>query len=302
LIRAAVLVAWLVLAGTAPVRGAAPAQPGPTPTPTPTSAAPLADAASAAAQPEDEAAADEDPRSLVIFNLRMQHVELGNGNSTDLLLLRRDAAIPSRRKGVRLATLRWDLPIGRNYVNGESATGLGDLYFQGLNFRTPTKRVAIGTGLAFQLPTATDDLLGSGKWQVVPTIIPLRLLPRPHALFFTKLQNYVSVAGDDDRRDINYLSVVPTFVKILDRRHAVLFDTEMISDWERDGELRWKSGFLYATRLRGNRALWVKAEAPWGEHRFGEWTLRASIAWRKREGAQSEPAAAPAAPPPPPAQ
>jgi hypothetical protein len=60
----------------------------------------------------------------------------------------------------------------------------------------------------------------------------------------------------------------------------------MISDWERDGELHWKSGLLFATRLRHGRALWVKAEAPWGEHRNAEWTLRASIAWRKRNASE----------------
>src|SRR4029078_2943341 len=115
-------------------------------------------------------------------------------------------------------------------------------------------------------------------------------------LFFTKVQDYVSVAGDDDRRDINYLTVTPTWIKILDRRLAILIDTEMISDWERDGELRWKSGFLYATRLRGRRALWVKVEAPWGEHRAGEWPRRVGAAtapWSGRAARRSRGASEP---------
>ena len=33
------------------------------------------------------------------------------------------------------------------------------------------------SGLAFQLPTATEDQLGAGKWQVAPTLFPLRKLP-----------------------------------------------------------------------------------------------------------------------------
>ena len=80
------------------------------------------------------------------------------------------------------------------------------------------RRLAVGSGLAFQFPTATDDLLGSGKWQVAPTVIPVWMLRRPQGLFFTKVQNYVSVAGDDDRRDINYLTVAPTWIRLLPER------------------------------------------------------------------------------------
>ena len=95
-------------------------------------------------------------------------------------------------------------------------------------------------------------------------------------------------AGDDDRRDVHYLTVTPTFIKLLSRRHALLFDTEGIADWERDDELRWKSGVLYGTRISGRRALWVKLEMPWGEHRAGEWTLRTSIAWRGKKEAPAK--------------
>jgi len=65
-----------------------------------------------------------------------------------------------------------------------------------------------------------------------------------------------------------------------------------VKDWERDGELRWKSGLLFASRLGARRAYWVKLEVPWGEYRLGEWTLRTSIAWRNRQrdrGAETAP-------------
>jgi hypothetical protein len=232
---------------------------------------------------ESDAVEDEDPRSIVFFNLRLQHVELGDGNSIDLALLRRDAAI--RRPGrpnIRFATLRWDLPVGESRFNGREAAGLGDLYFQALNFRDLARGVSLGSGLAFQLPTATDDLLGAGKWQVAPSLFPLVTMREKRALFFTRIQDFISVAGDDDRRDIHQLAVAPTFIKLIDARRAVLFDTEGIADWERDGELSWKSGLLFASRLSGRRAAWVKVEVPWGEHRRGDWTVRASIAWRRQ--------------------
>jgi hypothetical protein len=259
----------------------------------------------AGAQVADENdVADEDPRSLVIFNLRLQHVELEDGNSLDLMLLRRDAAIRrprSWRPGVRLATLRWDLPVGRAHLGGEEFTGLGDLYFQALNVRTPSRKFSLASGLGFQLPTATEDQLGSGKWQVAPTLFPIWTLPAVEGIFFIRAQNFVSVAGDEDRRDVNYLTLTPTLVHRLDARRALLFDTEVVTDWERDGELRWKSGLLFASRLGARRAWWVKLEVPWGEHRFGEWTVRTSVAWRDRKQGQGVPAAPQAPPAQPPA-
>jgi hypothetical protein len=234
---------------------------------------------------DSDAVEDEDPRSIVVFNLRLQHIELGDGNSIDLALLRRDAAI--RRPGrpnLRFATLRWDLPVGQTRINGRDAAGLGDLYFQALNFRDLARGFTLGSGLAFQLPTATDDLLGAGKWQVAPSLYPLVPMRARRALLFARIQDFISVAGDDDRRDIHQLAVAPTFIKLIDGKRAVLFDTEGIADWERGGELSWKSGLLFASRLSGRRAAWVKVELPWGEHRRGEWTVRASIAWRRPSG------------------
>jgi hypothetical protein len=231
---------------------------------------------------EEESVEDEDPRSIVLFNMRLQHVELGDSNSIDLVLFRSDLAVKQpRRPGVDLATLRFDLPVGTAHLQGEEVTGLGDLYFQAINFRNLSRRFSLGSGLAFQLPTATEDQLGAGKWQVAPTLFPLRKLPARRALFFTRIQDFVSVAGDDDRRDVHYLTITPTLIKLLDRKRAVLLDTEAVVDWERDGELSWKSGFLVATRIGQRRAAWVKVEVPWGEHRRGEWTVRASLAWRR---------------------
>jgi hypothetical protein len=249
--------------------------------PPPQPAAPAGGAATAA--DEEEAAADEDPRTIVAFNLRLQHIELGDGNNFDLVLLRRDAVV--RRPGrpnIRLATLRWDLPVGQAHIGGEEAAGLGDLYFQAVNFRDLAPGFSLGSGLAFQFPTATDDFLGAGKWQVAPSFFPVVTMKAKGAIFFARIQDFISVAGDDDRRDIHQLAVAPTFIKLISRRQAVLFDTEAIADWERDGEVSWKSGLLFATRLSGRRAAWIKVEVPWGEHRRGEWTVRASIAWRRR--------------------
>jgi hypothetical protein len=102
-------------------------------------------------------------------------------------------------------------------------------------------------------------------------------------MFFTKFQDFVSFAGDDDRRDVHYLTVNPVYVRFLPSRRFFLIDTEGIADWERGGTIFWKSGLLVGTALRHRRAVWVKLEVPWGEHRRSEWSLKASIAFRGRQ-------------------
>jgi hypothetical protein len=247
----------------------------------PPAAPPPAPPPPAAAPAEPDATEDLDPTKLVFFNLRLQHTELGDGNTLDLAVLRRDVAIPRpKRPGTRLALLRFDVPAGQARLRGETFDGLGDLYLQVLNARTVSSRLTLATGLALQLPTAGEDVLGTGKWLVAPTVIPVWRVPG-RGLFYTKFQDYVSVAGDDDRRDVNYLTVNPVYLKFIGRRF-VQFDTEMIASWERDGEMSWKSGVLVGSALRHRRALWLKLEVPWGEHRSADWTLRASLAFRGR--------------------
>ena len=271
------LALWASFAGAAAAQPSEPAPESPTPATHPSDST-----SEASEQAEEDSAKDEDPRSLVVFNVRLQHADLGEGNSADFVLFRRDVAIKRpRRPGIRFATLRFDLPVGRTRIQGQEESGLGDLYFQALNFRDLAKRFSLGSGLAFQLPTATEDQLGTGKWQVAPSLFPLRTMPKQRALFFTRIQDFVSVAGDDDRRDLHYLQVAPTIIKLLGTKRAVLFDTEAMADWERDGELSWKSGILFATRLGQRRAAWIKGEVPWGEHRRGDWTVRVSLAWRR---------------------
>src|SRR4029453_15810231 len=129
-------------------------------------AAPQTAATNSGDEPEAEKAGgeDENPRSLVVFNIRLQHIELGDGNAADLLLFRRAVAIRRpRRPGVRFATLRFDLPVGQTRIGGDEATGLGDFYFQALNFRDLSRRFSLGSGLAFPLPPPTHDLLRARK-------------------------------------------------------------------------------------------------------------------------------------------
>lgn len=83
-----------------------------------------------------------------------------------------------------------------------------------------------------QLPTATDDLLGSEKWGAGPSSIFLR---QERGWTVGALVNHLwSFAGEDSRQDINATFLQP-FVNYTTKRHTTFgFNTESTCDWENE--------------------------------------------------------------------
>jgi hypothetical protein len=79
--------------------------------------------------------------------------------------------------------------------------GLGDILYQG--FLTPARSlpVSVGVGPAVSFPSATNDVLGTGKWSLGPALIVLGM---PGAWVIGAVAvNIWSVGGDSDRPDVN---------------------------------------------------------------------------------------------------
>jgi hypothetical protein len=111
-------------------------------------------------------------------------------------------------------------------------TGLGDtvesLWFSP---KRPTdKGVIWGAGAAILIPTATDDLLGGGKWGIGPTIVGLRQIG-PWTV--GGLANHLwSVAGSDNRNDINSTFVQPFIAYNTPSAVTYALNSESSYDWE----------------------------------------------------------------------
>jgi hypothetical protein len=56
-------------------------------------------------------------------------------------------------------------------------------------------------------PTASDDVLGSGKWQAGPAVAVVA--PQKWGLAAALVQHQQSFAGDEDRPDVSLLTVQP---------------------------------------------------------------------------------------------
>ena len=90
-----------------------------------------------------------------------------------------------------------------------SQSGLGDIT-QSLFFSPKAAGpggIIWGAGPVFLVPTATDDLLGTGKWGAGPTGVALK---QAGPWTFGMLANHIwSFAGDGDRSDVNSTFMQP---------------------------------------------------------------------------------------------
>ncbi len=86
-------------------------------------------------------------------------------------------------------------------------TGFGDMYYVGLfSPKEPIKleggaNVVWGAGFDLGFPTASDDLLGTGRWTAGPSALGVYLGPKWK--LGALVQQYWDFAGDDDRDDVS---------------------------------------------------------------------------------------------------
>jgi len=119
-------------------------------------------------------------------------------------------------------------------VGDSDQSGLGDIV-QSVFFspEAPTSSGwNWGAGPVFLLPSASDDLLGSEKWGVGPTAVVLK---QQSGWTYGALLNHIwSVAGDDDRADVNATFLQPFVSRTTATAWTVALNTESTYDWSAD--------------------------------------------------------------------
>jgi hypothetical protein len=127
------------------------------------------------------------------------------------------------------------LPVTRqNDIAGPSGKqfGLGDtLQSFFLSPAKPTETgIVWGAGPVFLLPTATDELLGGGKWGAGPTAVVLKQ-DGPWTYGF--LGNHIwSFAGQSDREDVNSTFLQPFISYTTKDAWTLSLNTESTYNWE----------------------------------------------------------------------
>jgi hypothetical protein len=119
-------------------------------------------------------------------------------------------------------------------LRSTSQTGLGDLlqtFF--LSPKNPLPGgIIVGAGPALAFPTATREILGSGKWGLGPSIVVLR---QHHGWTYGALVYQVwSFAGDSARDDVSYTFLQPFLSYTTKTSTSFTVNTESTYDWEHE--------------------------------------------------------------------
>lgn len=102
------------------------------------------------------------------------------------------------------------VPLVSTPAPGNDRTdGIGDVQLS--LFLTPARTAAWiwGAGLIAQAPTASDDVLGQGKWALGPTAVMLHITKESPWAYGMLFNNLWSVGGDSDRPDVNQMLIQP---------------------------------------------------------------------------------------------
>ena len=149
-----------------------------------------------------------------------------------------------------------------NPIEGDGATGLGDINYS--LFFSPVKydKAIWGIGPSITIPTATDKELGSEKWSAGPTGV---VLFQPKWGTFGMLARHLgSFAGDSDRKNINQSLFEPFVNYNLPNGWYLITDIIMTANWDLDSSDVWTvplGGGVGKLFKIGNQAINARAEA-----------------------------------------
>lgn len=125
----------------------------------------------------------------------------------------------------------------------ELAPGVGDTFglgdIQVSLFLSPAKPGVLiwGAGPVLQFPTATDDVLGQGKWGAGPTAAALTI--QGPWVVGALINNVWSFAGDGKRKAVNQMLLQPIISYNLPGGWYVNSIPMITADWKADAGERW---------------------------------------------------------------
>ncbi len=133
-------------------------------------------------------------------------------------------------------------PAGASPIDifGGRTTGFGDLYYVGLV--APKKPIKLesganllwAAGLDLGFPTASEDILGTGKWLGGPTALGVYMGPKWK--LGALVQHYWDFAGDDDRDDVNLTNLQLFYYYSLNETMSIGAGPNIIANWEQDSD------------------------------------------------------------------
>jgi len=106
--------------------------------------------------------------------------------------------------------LRLTIPISTRPYGASTETGLGDINLFDILLLGGKGGLQLGLGPLLTMPTASHQILGTGKWQ--GGVAAVGLHARPKGLIGGLIQWQASFAGDANRPDVSSLTVQPLLI------------------------------------------------------------------------------------------
>jgi hypothetical protein len=94
-----------------------------------------------------------------------------------------------------------------------------------------------GVGLDLAFPTASEEILGDGKWSAGPSALYAYMGPKWK--IGGLLQQYFSYAGPDSRDDVNLTNLQYFVYYSLNDTTSIGAGPNIIANWEADSDNRW---------------------------------------------------------------
>lgn len=194
-------------------------------------------------------------RPLDRFDIRYKYQQSTGDTDTSQMTFRLDAPFVIEDDW-KLAT-RFDMPVVRTDMissdnpNGDYEIGTGDVLTQFLLISPWQKNWRYGFGMRLFWPTAGQDSMGSGKYQMAPTV-GLNYYPdgwSKGSYCGAGIREYFDYAGDGNRADIHQTSILAGFSYNLPDHWFISSIPDIRINWEQDNDwfvpLNLKVGKLF---------------------------------------------------------
>jgi hypothetical protein len=159
----------------------------------------------------------------------------------------------------------------------DSAFGLGDINYTGFFVPETTGNFTWGVGPTVLLPTATDTVLGTGKWSLGPAAVGL--VTEGPIVAGGLVSQLWSFAGDSDRADVSLFTFQPFFNYNFEGGWYLSTSPIITANWKASGE-QWTlpigggGGRVFNI---GSQPVNLSAQAFWNAVKpegAADWTLR----------------------------
>jgi hypothetical protein len=152
------------------------------------------------------------------------------------------------------------IPEGQE--SDDRKTGLGDINYSLFFSPADVTKFIWGLGPSINLPTATEEQLGSDKWSAGPTGV---ILVQPGwGTYGLLVRQLWSFAGDDDRSEVNQMLIEPFVNYNLPGGWYLITDPIATGNWNADSGERWTiplGGGVGKLFKIGNQAINSRIEA-----------------------------------------